>query len=89
MKEIDCKQITEQVNKLCIEANYFLPEDIKSRICCCLEEEPYDIAKSTLQNIKENFEISKHGIFPICQDTGMACVFIEIGQDVHIINGNL
>ena len=89
MKEIDCKQITENIKKLCIEANYFLPEDVEERICNCLESEPYEIAKNTLKAIKENYEISKNGVFPICQDTGMACVFIEIGQDVHIINGNI
>ena len=89
MREIDCKLITENIKKLCIDTNYNLPEDVENRICKCLEEEPYEIAKETLKNIKDNFEISKEGIFPICQDTGMACIFLEIGQDVHIINGNL
>ena len=89
MREIDCSLITENVKKLCIEANYNLPEDVESKICSCLKEETYDIAKNTLEDIKENFEIAKQGVFPICQDTGMACVFIEIGQDVHIVNGNL
>lgn len=89
MREIDCKLITENIKKLCIEANYFLPEDVEKRICDCLEDEPYEIAKNTLKSIKDNYEISKNGVFPICQDTGMACVFIEIGQDVHIINGNI
>lgn len=89
MREIDCSLITENVKKLCIEANYNLPEDVESKICSCLKEETYDIAKTTLEDIKENFEIAKQGVFPICQDTGMACVFIEIGQDVHIVNGNL
>lgn len=89
MKEIDCKLVTENIKKLCIEANYYLPDDVETRICKCMEEESYELAKNTLDNIKENFEISKKGVFPICQDTGMACVFVEIGQDVHIINGNL
>ena len=89
MREIDCSLITENVKKLCIQANYNLPEDVESKICSCLKEETYDIAKNTLEDIKENFEIAKQGVFPICQDTGMACVFIEIGQDVHIVNGNL
>lgn len=89
MKKIDCKIITEQVKKLCIEANYYLPKDLEERICNCIENEPYEIAKITLKNIKENFEISKQGVFPICQDTGMACIFLEVGQDVHIINGNI
>lgn len=89
MREIDCKVITENIKKLCIEANYHLPEDIENRICECIEEEIYQLAKDTLKNIKENFEISKEDVFPICQDTGMACVFVEIGQDVHITGGNL
>ena len=89
MREVDCRIITEHVKNLCIEANYFLPEDVENKICKCSEEEPYDLAKNTLQSIKENFEIAKKGVFPICQDTGMACVFIEIGQDVHFVNGNL
>lgn len=89
MKQIDCRVITENVKRLCIEANYNLPKDVEDRIYKCIEEEPYALAKDTLISIKENFEISKEGIFPICQDTGMACVFIEIGQDVHITGGNL
>ena len=89
MKEIDCEIITENIKKLCIEANYYLPEDVETRICNCIEKEPFEIAKETLKNIKDNFEISKQGVFPICQDTGMACVFVEIGQDVHIVNGCL
>ena len=89
MREIDCKLITEEIRKLCIEANYRLPKDVEEQICKCIDEEPYELAKTTLKNIKENFEISKEGVFPICQDTGMACVFVEIGQDVHITGGNL
>ena len=89
MREIDCKEIIEAIKKLCIETNYHLPKDVEERITKCCQEEPYPLAKSTLEQIKENFEISKEGTFPICQDTGMACIFLEIGQDVHIINGNL
>ena len=89
MREIDCKTITENIKRLCIDANYHLPEDIENKIYESIEEEPYELAKNTLVNIKDNFEISKEGIFPICQDTGMACIFIEIGQDVHIIGGDL
>ena len=89
MREIDCKTITKSVKELCIEANYYLPQDVETTICNCIKEEPYPLAKNILNNIKDNFNISKQGEFPICQDTGMACVFIEIGQDVHIINGYL
>lgn len=89
MRDIDCKDITENVKKLCIDANYNLPDDVEKEICSCIESETYSLAKDTLQNIKDNFEISKEGIYPICQDTGIACVFVEIGQDVHIVNGNI
>ena len=89
MREIDCKEIIEAVKKLCIETNYHLPKDIEERIIECCRTEPYPLAKSTLEQIKENFEIAKEGTFPICQDTGMACIFIEIGQDVHVVNGDL
>ena len=89
MREIDSSLITENVKKLCIEANYDLPKDVETKICNCLKEETYDIAKNTLKDIKDNFEIAREGVFPICQDTGMACVFVEIGQDVHIVNGNI
>ena len=89
MREIDCSLIIENVKKLCIDANYNLPEDVENKICKCFASETYDIAKNTLKEIKENFEIAREGVFPICQDTGMACVFVEIGQDVHIVNGNI
>ena len=65
MKEIDCKQITETIKRLCIEANYYLPEDVKQAICKCQKEEPYPLAKSILENIKINFETSEQGTFPI------------------------
>ena len=89
MREIECEQIIAAIKKLCIETNYYLPKDVEERIIECCKEEPYPLAKSTLEQIKENFEIAKEGTFPICQDTGMACIFMEIGQDVHIVHGNL
>lgn len=88
MREIESIKITETVRDLCIEANSFLPGDIKGRICDACENEPWPLAKSILGIIKENFEIAGEKHVPICQDTGMACVFIEMGQDVHV-NGNL
>lgn len=88
MREIESIKVTETVRNLCIEANSFLPGDIKGRICDACENEPWPLAKSILGIIKENFEIAEEKHVPICQDTGMACVFIEMGQDVHV-NGNL
>lgn len=89
MREIDVKNITETVAKLCINANRHLPQDVRCAIKSCRECEDGEIAKKVLDNIIENFEIADSENVPICQDTGMACVFLEIGQDVHFTGGNL
>lgn len=89
MREIDVQQITDVVEKLCIEANQFLPKDVQCAIKNCRGCEDWEIAQGVLDNIITNFEIAKEEQVPICQDTGMACVFLEIGQDVHLTGGNL
>ncbi len=89
MREIEVSKITDVVEKLCIEANNHLPEDVKCAIKDCRACEDGEIAKGVLDNIIENFEIADNECVPICQDTGMACVFLEIGQDVHLAGGNL
>ena len=89
MREFQASQITDAVERLCIEANEHLPEDVKEAIKGCRACEDWDIAKGVLDNIIENFEIADEQCVPICQDTGMACVFLEIGQDVHIVGGDL
>lgn len=88
MREINAKDITEQVKRLCMEANSYLPEDIKERINKSEQEEPWALAKNILGIIHENYLIAEENYVPVCQDTGMACVFIELGQDAHI-NGDL
>lgn len=89
MREIAASQITDVVERLCIEACQYLPEDVKTAIRQCRKEEDWAIAQGVLDNIIENFEIAEREQVPICQDTGMACVFLEIGQDVHIAGGDL
>lgn len=89
MREIQVNQITDVIEKLCIEANEHLPSDVKDAIQTCRACEDWDIAKGVLDQIIENYEIADQQHVPICQDTGMACVFLEIGQDVHITGGNL
>ena len=89
MREINVSQITEVVAKLCIEANQHLPEDVKCAIKTCRACEDWEIAQDVLDQIIENYEIADRECVPICQDTGMACVFLEIGQDVHLVGGNL
>ena len=89
MREITAAQITEVVARLCIEANEHLPEDVKCAIKNCRACEDWETAQGVLDKIIENFEIADANNVPICQDTGMAYVFLEIGQDVHITGGNL
>ena len=89
MREIQVQQIIDVIEKLCIDANNHLPEDVKCAIKNCRACEDGKIACGVLDNIIENFEIADNENLPICQDTGMACVFLEIGQDVHIVGGDL
>lgn len=89
MREIDVKQITEAVGKMCMEANYVLPDDIKEALGRFSEEEKWPVACGILENIEENYKIAEQDRVPICQDCGMACVFLEIGQDVHFTGGDL
>lgn len=88
MRTINSQEITRTVRDLCIEANCHLPEDVKGAIAGCKACEPFDIARTVLDKIEENYGIADADQVPICQDTGLACVFLEIGQDVHI-EGNL
>ena len=88
MRELDAARITEVVASLCVEANRHLPQDVKNCIACAREKEQWAPAQEILDRIKENYEIADRDEMAICQDTGMACVFLEIGQDVHI-NGNI
>lgn len=84
MRQIDSKEITKAVKGLCIEANYYLPKDIFNAIEKAYLEESFVISKDTLEIIMNNSKIAEEDQVPICQDTGMTCVFLEIGQDVHI-----
>ncbi|MBR2473106.1 MAG: fumarate hydratase [Clostridia bacterium] len=88
MREIKSAQITEVIRRLCIEANCYLPQDIKNCITESRKAEPWGTAQEILDRIIENYKIADSVPQPICQDTGVACVFLEIGQDVHI-DGNL
>ena len=84
MREIDAGQITQVVSRLCIQANRQLPQDMKNQIEACRAREDWAPAKEILDRIVENYQIAGDNDRPICQDTGMACVFLKIGQDVHI-----
>ena len=89
MREINVIEITNTIERLCIEANCSLPEDVRCAIESCRAIEDGDTAKTVLDSIIENYKIAENENVPICQDTGMACVFLEIGQDVHFVGGNL
>ena len=89
MREIQASMITDTIERLCIEANQVLPDDIKKSIQTCRSCVDGQIACGILDNIIENYEIAENEQVPICQDTGMVCVFLEIGQDVHITGGDL
>jgi fumarate hydratase subunit alpha len=87
MKEFDKKisgsQVADLVEKLCIDANYYLNSDIEQELVKCLGSEDSPVAKNVLQTIIENAKIAREEQVPICQDTGMAVVFVELGTDVH------
>ncbi|MDO6355195.1 MULTISPECIES: fumarate hydratase [unclassified Caloramator] len=89
MKEIHVNEIISAVRDLCIEANYYLNEDIKNAFLKSRDEESFKLAKDIMDILIKNAEIAKNENMPICQDTGMTVVFLEIGQDVHIVGGNL
>lgn len=84
MREIKAALITDTVSRLCIEANCHLGTDLKERIDRLREEEPWPQAKEILERIIENYKIADENDQPVCQDTGVACVFLKIGQDLHI-----
>ena len=88
MREIDAKLITEVVKKLCIEANCHLGSDIKECISNFHANETWPQAKEILEHIIENYQIADEKNQPVCQDTGVACVFLKIGQDIHV-NGDI
>ncbi len=89
MRKIKTSEITSAVSELCIKANKRLPESLCSRIKDCREKEVSPVGKSVFDDLLENLSASNELDIPICQDTGMAVVFLEIGQDVHITGGAL
>ncbi len=89
MREIHVNQIVETVQKLCIEACCYLEDDVKKLLNKAYHEEKSELGKNILKQIQKNIHIAETETIPLCQDTGMAVVFLEIGQDVHITGGSL
>ena len=88
MREIDVKEIIPVVRKLCIDANYYIGEDVLDKIKEFYEKETSPTAKEVLTILLENYELAAKEKMPSCQDTGVAVVFIELGQDVHLVGGD-
>lgn len=89
MRTIRTELITKAIKEMCIEANHFLSDDMKACLDQAVEKEESPLGKQILNQLQENLEIAGRDMIPICQDTGMAVVFIKVGQEVHIEGGSL
>lgn len=89
MREIDVSRITDAVERMCISSNQRIPPDVKKALNLARRREDGPIARTILDRMMENAELALSTHVPVCQDTGMACVFLEIGQEVHFTGGNL
>ena len=89
MRTLDVAEITEHLKEMCIEANHFLSEDMKCAIQRAADSEEAPLGQQILMQLQENMRIAGEDMIPICQDTGMAVIFIEIGQEVHFQGGFL
>ena len=89
IRNIDVSQITETVKEMCIHANHFLSENMDIELKKATEKEESDLGKKVLNQLQDNLKIAAEEMIPICQDTGMAVIFMEIGQDVHFEGGNI
>lgn len=89
MRNIEAGLITQTVARLCQEANFFLPDDILQALTKAKDKEETPLGKQVLDQLLENARLSRDEQLPLCQDTGTAVVFLEVGQDVHISGGNL
>lgn len=89
MREVNVEEITKVVERLCIESNYYLPLDVKNALQTALHKEESPLAREILQDIIKNQEIARKNHVPICQDTGLAVIFLELGQDVRLVGGDI
>lgn len=89
MRTIDVTEITRNIKEMCIEANYFLTEDMDEAMQMAVQRENAPLGKQILHQLRDNLKIAGEDMIPICQDTGMAVIFMEIGQDVHFTGGFL
>lgn len=89
MREIRCEQVTDAVARLCVDACYNLPEDVVLALQQAQIQEVSPLGREILQQLLDNAQVAQQGEFPLCQDTGYAVVFLELGQDVHVVRGDL
>lgn len=89
MRIIDTKLITQNIKEMCIEANYYLSKDVESALIGSYEKEKSSLGKQIINQLEKNIKIAKEDNIPICQDTGMAVIFMNIGQDVHVEGLNI
>lgn len=89
MREISCNAIISSIKEMCIQATHYLSDDMKSALYKGVEKEESPLGRQILEQLCENLKIAGEDMLPICQDTGMAVVFVEIGQEVHIVDGGL
>ena len=88
IRTIPVSQVTESIKEMCIQANYFLSEDMEACFQSAVERETSELGCRVLRQLQENLKIAGEDQIPICQDTGMAVVFLEVGQDVHFVDGD-
>ena len=89
MRELNVDIITQNIKEMCIEANHFLTDDMKKVFKNAVDTEKSPLGKKVLNQLNENLDIAGNDMIPICQDTGMAVIFINVGQEVHFTNGNI
>ena len=88
-RELDVQEITDQIREMCMEANYSLSPDMTQALSDAQQRETSFTGRKILEQLQDNLDIAEKELIPICQDTGMAVVFLEIGQDVHLVGGSL
>ncbi len=89
MREIDVSSVKQLVKELCIKANLYLPKDMEDCIRKCAQLERSPVGKNVFGDIIDNINVAREQTIPICQDTGMAIIFMEVGQDVHFVGGDI
>jgi fumarate hydratase subunit alpha len=89
IREVEIKEITNNIKEMCIRANHFLSDDMNEVMKNAVVEETSNIGKQILNQLQDNLEIASNEMIPICQDTGMAVIFMEVGQNVHFIGGDI